>query len=245
MIRYDADSATFRGDVGAIAGLRDRLSSGAGATDLPSLVADAGIEGLGGGSDPLVEAMATALSPALFTASVTVSGPGGHHEHVFDIGLNAVAVRHSPVTSDVAELNGFPMTMLPGAVSRVVRFRPGTPPAEDAHPLRLSARTVADLGDPDADIRRRAWAEVEPVLETAGYRDPEDPSWQLVQSRAAWTATGGERAEELSVHVRSADHYFVAVQNDEDIDLVPVPSITAWETMIQVLPGADEVQRPS
>ena len=34
------------------------------------------------------------------------------------------------------------------------------------------------------------------------------------------------------------------VQDDDALDLVPVPSITAWETMIRVLPGAGEIKDP-
>lgn len=48
----------------------------------------------------------------------------------------------------------------------------------------------------------------------------------------------------MSVHLRAGDHYFVLVEAEDSLSLVPVPSVTAFETMVRVLPGSDEVKDP-
>lgn len=47
------------------------------------------------------------------------------------------------------------------------------------------------------------------------------------------------------MHLRWESHYFVVVESETQVDLVPVPSITAWEAMVQVLPGPAEIARPA
>ncbi|GAA1490178.1 hypothetical protein [Brachybacterium sacelli] len=55
---------------------------------------------------------------------------------------------------------------------------------------------------------------------------------------------GGEPTEDLAVYLRAGEAYFVLVQDGEDLDMVPVPSITAWEAIMHVLPGAHEIKDP-
>ncbi|MBP2381200.1 hypothetical protein [Brachybacterium sacelli] len=87
------------------------------------------------------------------------------------------------------------------------------------------------------DVRR--------LLTEAGYPADEESSWQVSQSHANRIATDGEASENLAVYLRVSTQYFVVVEREDGIDLVPVPSITAWESMLQVLPGAHEIGRPS
>lgn len=243
MLSYDMETATFRGTPAEIDDLADRLRPGDFAPVLTRL-REQGVE-IPADGDDLVAAMSTTLDSSLFTIEIIVSGPGGHHQHVIDAGQNAVGVRRSPLTDELAELSGFPVVNLPGGMTRIVRFRPGTPPALDAEIIEVPADSVVDLGSPQESERRRAWTVVQPLLAEAGYPAEEGSSWQLTQSHARWIATDGAASENTAVHLRVETHYFVLVEESDGIDLVPVPSITAWETMLQVLPGANEIGRSS
>lgn len=242
MLAYDAGSATFRGTPTEIDDLARDLESleGRPATDL---LRARGIASPAAGDD-LVTAMSAALASSLFTVELVVTGPGAHHRHDIDAGQNAVGVRRSPLTDDLAELSGFPMVTLPGGMTRAVRFLPGTAPAPEAETVALPTEAVVDLGAVEDSSRRRAWDSVQPLFAAAGHAPSEDGSWQLTQSRACWLSAEGEAAENFAVHLRLGTTYFVAIETDEGIDLVPVPSITAWESMIQVLPSAHEIGRP-
>lgn len=244
MLAYDATTATFRGTPAEIDDLAQQLTGG----DTAAVLArfrDAGADVPDSYSDDLVAAIGATLSSSLFRVELVVSGPSGRHRHVIDAGQNAVGVRRSPLTDQRAELSGFPVVNLPGGMTRVVRFLPGAAPAPEAEAIPAPASSVVDLGAPDASVRHSAWADVRRLLTEAGYSADEESSWQLTQSHANWIATDGEASENLAVYLRVSTQYFVVVEREDGIDLVPVPSITAWESMLQVLPGAHEIGRPS
>ncbi|GAA1486726.1 hypothetical protein [Brachybacterium fresconis] len=244
MLTYDSATATFRGSPSEIDELARQLT----VDDAVSVLArlrDDGAEMPEGTGDDLLASIGVTLSSSLFTVELTVSGPSGHQRHVIDAGQNAVGVRLSPLTDDLSELNGFPVVNLPGGMTRLVRFLPGMPPAADAEAIRVRTSAVVDLGAPETSVRRSAWVEVQPHLAEAGYQADGASSWQLTRSRAEWISMDGEESSNLAVYLRVATQYFVVVETDDGVDLVPVPSVTAWETMMQVLPGANEVGRPS
>lgn len=243
MIEISSDGATFRGPASEIEQLRRRL---AGAVDFPTpeKLAGSDVDHAERIRTELVTAMGRAISSPVFELWLDVSGPGGLQAHSIVVGREGIVVRQSPVRDGVAELNAFPLTMLPGAMARLVRFVPGRPPAHDAPALVFAPQTIVDLADPASAVRRDAWDSVRPALAEAGYAKSEDSSWQMVQSRAKWTHADGRTADEISVHLRWESHYFVVVERESDVDLVPVPSITAWEAMVQVLPGPAEIARP-
>lgn len=243
MITYDAETATLRGTPARIDSVRSSLSAAADAEEGSRILADAGVDIPADDRGDVVAALVAALDRPVFTVSLTVSGPGGHQHHRMDAGQNAVGVRQSPLREDLAELSAFPVVNLPGGMTRLVRFRPGVAPAPDARAIEVAADALVDLADEDRAVRLRAWAEVSARL--GGAVDSQDTSWQLVQSRAEWTTPAGELTHDLAVHLRCGDHYYVVVESDQSVELVPVASITAWETMICVLPGADEVGRPA
>lgn len=244
MIEVSPDGATFRGAESEIEQLRRRLADSDGARPSDQLAAS-DVDHVERIRPDFVTAMGEGLRAPVFELSLEVSGPGGLQVHSLVVGRGGLVVRHSPVRDGVAELNAFPLTMLPGAMTRLVRFLPGLPPASDSPALGFAPQLIVDLADPDPAVRRDAWDRVGPVLEKAGYPRSTDASRQMVQVRARWTHADGRLADELSVHLRWEDHYFVVVEHEPEVDLVPVPSITAWEAMVQVLPGPAEIARPA
>src|SRR5699024_12410356 len=94
--------------------------------------------------------------------------------------------------------------------------------------------------------RASASAPVRPRLAAAFELDPQDEGWRLLRSRAHRTGHASPPVDTLAVYLRAGEQYFLPVQEgDETVRLVPVPSVDAWEQLIHVLPGMDEVQRPS
>ncbi|MCT1910278.1 hypothetical protein [Brachybacterium paraconglomeratum] len=244
MIEVSSDGTTFRGTEVEIEQLHRRLAAAVD-SPAPAQLVGTDVDHAERVRAELVAAMGAAISSPVFALGLDVSGPGGLQTHSFVVGRDGIVVRRSPVRDGDVELSAFPMTLLPGAMTRVVRFLPGRPPAHDAPALGFAPQAVVDLTDPAPDVRRDAWDSVRPVLEGAGYPGSEDSSWQMVQSRATWTRTDGRTADEFSVHLRWESHYFVVVESATQVDLVPVPSITAWEAMVQVLPGPAEIARPA
>ncbi|HEX7352176.1 hypothetical protein [Brachybacterium sp.] len=232
-IDYDQRTGTVRGRAAEIETVHAALAAGdpSGGGALPQ-------------GDPILEALAQALGTTMLTLEVSNSGPGGHQQHLLAVGTNAVIVRRSRAGDALAELVGVPFQVLPGALTRLVNFLPGRAPAEDAAPVRLGAAQVTALASEDAEERAAAWPAVQDLLSGLVEADEAAASWQLVRVHSAWTATDGEPTEDLAVYLRAGEAYFVLVQEGEDLDLVPVPSITAWEAMMHVLPGHQEIKDP-
>lgn len=232
-ITYDPATGTVRGSAAEVEGVRSSLAGG-----------DPTAGGALPEGDPILDAVARALAAPMLSLELTNSGPGGHQRHLLEAGTNAVTVRTSDAGPELGELGAFPFQVLPGSMTRLVNFVPGRAPGDGAEPVRIDAAQVTALASEDADERLAAWHGVRDRL--AELVDPAeaDASWQLVRAHCSWTATDGERTEDLVVHLRAGESYFVLVQDDDALDLVPVPSITAWETLIRVLPGAGEIKDP-
>ncbi|WP_114855145.1 hypothetical protein [Brachybacterium sp. YJGR34] len=232
-IEYDPTSGTLRGTVEEIRSARTALRD----EDAPP---PAGLPV----DDPILEAVRTALRTPMLALEVTNSGPGGSHRHLIDAGVNAVTVRWSTAGSDLAELAPSPFQVLPGAITRLVGFRPGRPPADGAPAVAVEAPQIQALASDDATERTGAWEQIRAQLGELVDPAEADASWQLVRSHCSWTATDGRATEDLAVYLRAGEAYFVLVQDGESLELVPAPSITAWEAMMQVLPGASEIEDP-
>ena len=236
----------FRGTARRISALRERLTRTPDASGLAAVLRESSITGETSPDDQILEDIRAALATPVFTVEVSNAGPGGLHRHSICAGANAVCVRMSTAGEDVADLAGSPFPLLAGELTRLVRFLPGQPPQPAAAEIELAADLVVDLADEDRSTRAAAWARIRPRLAEAVELDPQDDSWQLVESRTAWTGTDGRPVDDLGVHLRAGQHYLLPVQDSaETVRLVPVPSIRAWEQLIHVLPGMDEVQRPS
>ena len=232
-IDYDPATATIRGDLAEIDALRNELRGPGGAAS-----------GTVPGDDEVIGAMVFALRSPMLTLLLTNSGPGGHHSHLIDAGLNAVAVRWSSAGDELSELVAMPFQVLPGAVTRLVGFRPGTAPAGSAVDVPVAAEQITALASEDRAERLAAWAAVRDQLGEQVDAEAADASWQLVRAHCSWTATDGTATEDLAVCLRAGDSYFALVEDEDELALVPVPSITAWETMMHVLPGAHEIRDP-
>lgn len=232
-IAYDRTTGTVRGNPSEIEAVCAALAGG----DLT-----------GGGSlppgDAILQALGQALGSTMLAVEVTNSGPGGYQEHLLAVGTNAVVVRNSRSGDTLAELVGVPFQVLPGALTRLVNFLPGRAPSVEAAPVRLDTAQVMALASEDAAERGAAWPGVRDLLRGIVEAEEADASWQLVRVHSAWTASDGEPAEDLAVYLRAGEAYFVLVQDGEELDLVPVPSITAWEAMMHVLPGHGEIMDP-
>jgi len=232
-IDYDPATGTLRGTPPEVEGARRLLTEG-----------DLSVGGALPSDDPILRAMAASLRTPMLTLEITNSGPGGHHRHLIDVGTNAVTVRWSSTGADLAELVGSPFQVLPGAITRLVGFLPGRPPVEGTAPVRVGAEQVTALASEDRAERAAAWPGVRDQLGSAIDPAEADASWQLVRAHSAWTGSDGAPEEDLAVYLRAGDTYAVLVQDGDRLDLVPVPSITAWEAMVRVLPGSGEIKDP-
>src|SRR5699024_9170106 len=221
--------------------LRERLRGLPDASGLRDTLREVDIEQEIPQDDQLVEALRAALRTPVLTLDMTNSGPGGAHHHLIDAGVNGVSVRWSTAGPELSELSVTPFPVLPGLITRVVRFLPGRAPAEDAEAVRIDPETIRGLAVDSDEERSRAWSTMRHRL---GITADGEVSWQLVRARCAWTATDGQETEDLAVYLRVEEDYFVLMETDGTLDLVPVPSISAWEAMMHVLPGADEVKDP-
>lgn len=256
MIDHDQGSSAFFGSHAEIVALRAALSGDADGADVSATREALRVVDLFAG-DPVVDELKASLSQTLFSIDISVAGPGGHHEHTITAGLNAVGVRLSPVTEGRWELSGFPLVTLPGGLTRLVRFLPGRPAIDPAHDIDVSTDDLLGLAAPEAHSRRSSWERVSAVLDGVTSHDPGIPSkddeqaaeasgsWQIVQARSSWTAPDGSPSGELSVHIRHGDAYYLVIDGDEGSALRPVPSLRAWEAMIQVLPDHRDIARPS
>ena len=241
---YDPTGA-FRGTPGRLEKLRDRLGALPDASGLAAVLRESGVQGGASPDDPLLDAMREALTRTVFSVTIVNSGPGGSHQHHIDAGANAVSVRLSDGGEDRGELAVSQFPILHGQIARLVRFQPGTAPEQGQPALEVDPGLILDLSAEDGETREAAFARL--LLAVGDSIDPEaaSASWQLVQSRAAWTGTEGQPVEKLSVYLRAGDRYFVLEEtSDGAFLLVPVPSIEAWEAMTHVLPGNDEVKDP-
>lgn len=240
-LSYESVSGTFRGSEEEISTLRERLRRLPDSSGLDDALREVGIEEEIPHDDQLLEAIRAALRTPVLTLDMSNSGPGGAHHHVIDAGVNGVSVRWSTADPEMSELSVTPFPVLPGLITRLVRFLPGRAPAEGARAARIDPETIRGLADESDEERRQAWATARQLL---GIAADGDLSWQLVRAHCAWTATDGQKTEDLAVYLRAEEDYFVLVETEELLELVPVPSITAWEAMMHVLPGADEVKDP-
>ncbi|MFC0672407.1 hypothetical protein [Brachybacterium hainanense] len=239
MITYDPSTAAFRGPNTEIDGLRDALADpgrGPVAEVLAGLAPEIP-------PDPGSAALGEALRRPLFTLEVGVSGPGAQHRHRLIAADTGVGVRTSPLKDGLSELAAFPLATLPGGITRLVRFRPGPAPAEDAPTIPVPVDDLGALASSDAAERRRGWDLVGAALDAA-LPPAADPSWQIVEVRCTWTSVDGTDAEDLSVHLRRGDDHLLVQESDEGMLLVPVTSIRAWESMIHVLPEQSEIAPP-
>ena len=235
----------FRGTARRISGLRERLARTPDPSGLAAVLRESSITGETSPDDQILENIRAALATPVFTVEVSNAGPGGLHRHTITAGANAVCVRMSTAGEDFADLAGSPFPLLPGELTRLVKFRPGQPPPPAAAETQLPTELIADLADEDRPTRVAAWAQVRPRLAEALELDPQDESWQLVESRTDWTGTDGRPVDNLGVYLRAGQHYALPVQDSaETVRLLPVPSVQAWQQLIHVLPGMDEVQRP-
>ena len=232
-IEYEPTTATIRGNRAEIDALRTELRGPGGATS-----------GTVPGDDEVIEAMATSLRSPMLTLLLTNSGPGGHHSHLIDAGINAVAVCWSTAASGLSELVALPFQVMPGAITRLVGFRPGIAPAESAADVPVDAEQVTALASEDSAERLAAWAAVRGQLGDQVDAAEADASWQLVRAHCSWTATDGTATEDLAVFLRAGESFFALVEDEGELTLVPVPSITAWGAMMHVLPGAHEIRDP-
>src|SRR5699024_12313625 len=114
-----------------------------------------------------------------------------------------------------AELGGSPCPRLPGETTRLQGCGPGQPPPPAAPEVELTADLTAELADEDRQTRVSAWASVRPRLAAAVELDPQDESWQLVQSRAEWTGTDSRPVDTLAVYLRAGEQYFLPVQEGD------------------------------
>lgn len=236
----------FRGTARRISGLRERLARTPDSSGLAAVLRESSIAGEVSPDDQILESIRAALATPVFTIEVSNAGPGSLHRHAVTAGANAVCVRMSTAGEEFADLAGSPFPLLPGELTRLVRFQPGQPPPHAAAEIELPADRIADLADEDRPTRVAAWARIRPRLAEAVEIDPQDESWQLVESRTDWTGTDGRPVDNLGVYLRAGQHYLLPVQDSaETVRMVPVPSIQAWEQLIHVLPGMDEVQPPS
>lgn len=244
-LAYDHAAGTIRGTLKQIVALRARLSKLTDPSEIPAVLNDAGVAPAAQPEDPVLIGLQGALAAPILTVHLTNAGPGGIHRHVIDAGANAVCAAWSTARSDLAELSATPFPVLPALMARLVRFRPGTPPIPDAGVLEVSPETIADLVAESPETRRTAWSSLGDQLGDSIDREAADASWQVVEARCTWTAAeDGQPTENLAVYLRAGDAYFVLIEKSMGFELVPVPSITAWEVMVQVLPGADEVKDP-
>jgi hypothetical protein len=243
-IAYDHVAGTLRGDARAVESLRSRLQDLHDPAELSAAMQEAGVTPPVTGDDQFLDAVRVALGTPILTLELTVTGPGGEHRHVIDAGVNAAAVRWSTARPDLAELSASPFLLLPGGMARLVRFRPGAFPLHPDASVPVPRDAIVELAAEAKEERIAAWETVRDLLD--GHIDVEqaDASWQLVRSHCRWVAVDGEEAEDMSVHLRAGDHYFVLVEAEDSLSLVPVPSVTAFETMVRVLPGSDEVKDP-
>lgn len=242
-ISYDAPTGIIRGSEKEIVALRARLRRLKDASGIPAALQEAGLPVPA--DDPVLTSVQAALAAPMMTLTLVNAGPGGTQRHVIDSGVNAVSVRWSTARPDLSELAPSPFTLLPGMMARLVRFQPGRPPKQSAQPVVVEPRIVEELVADSTQVRLAAWDQLRPQL--GDLIDPQeaDASWQVVEARCAWTAASdGEQVEQLAVYLRAGDAYFVLLESEDSFDLVPVPSVTAWEVMVQVLPGADEVKDP-
>ncbi|PMC75664.1 hypothetical protein [Brachybacterium sp. UMB0905] len=206
---------------------------------LALLIADGPLPaGLPAGDEAL-DAMRTALRSPLLSVILTNSGPGGHHEHHVTCGLNAVTVRRSVAREDLSEIVPAPFLTLPGMLTRLLRFQPCEAPLEGAATIAVDAEQITALESDDAAARTAAWSQLHAQLGA-----DEKASWQLVRMQTAWTSTDGSPAEDFAVYLRVEESCWVLLHDDEAFELVPVPSITAWEAIMHTLPGANEVKDP-
>lgn len=161
------------------------------------------------------------------------------------IGPHAVGSRWSPLDASSSELSAFPLLTLPGGMTRLVRFRPGTAPGPEQSQQLIPVRGDSLLGLTSADRRCRLddWDEVSAAID-AVLPAAVDDSWQLVQSRSAWTDPTGAAAGDLAVHLRRGDDHLLVVEEEDGPMLHPVTSLRAWEQMIQVLPDQGDIARP-
>lgn len=243
-IAYDHAAGSLRGDAQSIDGLRTRLQNLHEPSELPAAMQEAGVTPPVAGDDQFLDALRVALRTPILTLELTVSGPGGEHRHIIDAGINAAAVRWSTARPDLAELSASPFPLLPGEVARLVRFRPGDLPLHPDASVSVPQDAVIALAAESKEERIAAWGTVRDLLDGHIDREQADASWQLVRSHCRWTATNGAETEDMTVHLRAGDHYFVLVEGEDSLDLVPVPSVTAFETLVRVLPGSDEVKDP-
>ncbi|EWS79566.1 hypothetical protein BF93_12990 [Brachybacterium phenoliresistens] len=239
MISYDPATAAFRGEDTAIHRLRDALAQEDGAS-IAEILAEHVPQTR---EDAAMAPLRTALLSPMFTVEVTVSGPGARHDHHLSLGVNAVGARISPLREGTAELAAFPLISLPGGITRLVRFRPGTPPPADAAPIPVAAADLLALTDPDGATRRTAWDAVRPRLDAA-LPPAADDSWQVVEVHAAWTTPSGEQARDHAVHLRRGDDHLLVEETEGEARLLPVTSLRAWESMMHVLPEQGEVAPP-
>lgn len=241
MITVDTTTTSFRGTPAEISALEDSLRTDG--SDAPASILGAAAPGLA--EDPALAPIAEALRSPLFSVTLTVSGPGGQQEHRISVGANGTGVRRSPVREGVAELAGFAIGTLPGGITRLVRFRPGSVPAPDPAAVPVPAAALLDLTDPDSGVRRRSWgAAVGPALLRA-LGDPVDDSWQIVEARSAWTSPDGSPAEDLAVHLRRGDDHLEVREEGEEPVLVHVTSLRVWESLLGILPEQHDIAAPS
>ena len=240
MITYDSSSGSFRAAPHEINALHAALES----ADPSNLDAALSPLGVAVGSDSLVRAMAESLQSTIFEITLLNAGPGGLHEHHIAVGVNAVAVRTSPVNDETAELSGMGMQTVPGGLARLVRFRAGAVPPEGSAPVEVSPdNLIALAADSDAS-RQAAWTALAPTLDSL-LETPEDPSWQLVSSACTWTYPDGTPGTDTGSYIRRGDQYFVIRENGPVPTLQAVRPAVAWEALIGVLPGQNEVAPPA
>lgn len=242
---YDPATGTIRGTEKDIVALRARLKRLPDPNAANEALREVGVNSQISPGDELLTSLQIALASPMLTVHLTNAGPGGTHRHVIDAGVNAVAVRWSTARSDLSELSPSPFGLLPGLMTRLVNFKPGRQPVDGAEPLVVTTELMGDLVADITATRGAAWEQVRDELGNRIDQEAADASWQVVEARCSWiSAADGEPVDDLAVYLRAGDAYFVLLENDGSFELVPVPSITAWEVMVHVLPGADEVKDP-
>lgn len=244
-LTYDHAAGTVRGSQKQIVQLRARLARLTDSSRIPAELADAGVSPMVQAEDVVLDGMRSALAAPILTVVLTNAGPGGIQRHVIDAGANAVCARWSTSGADLAELAASPFPVLPELLTRLVRFQPGREPQPGSQALLVAPEAMADLAAESSQTRMAAWSGLREELGDRIDPGEADGSWQVVEARCAWTAAeDGRPVEDIAVYLRAGDAYFVLLEQDDSFELVPVPSVTAWEVLIHVLPGADEVKDP-
>ena len=237
MIAFDPATASFRGPSASL----DHLISALSTDDELSTVLAAHASGIA--ADPTMDGIRGALTAPLFRVGITVSGPGAQQHHDLLVGANGVGVRRSPLKDGLAELTAYPIGTLPGGMTRLVRFLPGTAPTPEQGPIRVPQEQLVRLTDPDAATRVAAWSGLDPLIGDV-LGPAADDSWQIVEARSSWTSLDEEPGEDLVVQIRRAEHHLLIEEENGSASLRPVTSLRAWEEFIRVLPEHDEVGAP-